>query len=472
MRLVLTLTVAALAAASAGCIASYKLGESDLDRYASLHGTADLGPPYRPSMGGRALPAKWIIRQRPGLVWSTISLVRAADRLKQGAAEIELSVSPAHAKSAADVLAQARLAIRDVDEIARSDRSVDRHRWAQGLAAALGRVEVIARQTSIRDTDEPDGRGDEPMGLAAGPMLALVTAYLNEQAAGSLLADLRPEDVDQVRTVLVQVVLRIGFAAAGRQLPEDLRDAVVAEMLAAEDLADLQESLAALLEERVEHASPDAAGGELAATVRTVLAYAPKALKALESFVRQWDRVEAIEVELHRAGDQTVVAVTVRVRPGKEVRLDDMVMFQPAIVFRGATRIVVRPSVPGTGETQIAFEPVDDGGAVEMRFEGFAYGIARMMVMPLASGALREVRVFARTSTQGEQVVNVAVLMEATGDKGDPRRLLHFQDVRHKRLVRGPFDIRNVEEGKEQIFNYLTPDRRYTFRRVQTPAAK
>ena len=199
-----------------------------------------------------------------------------------------------------------------------------------------------------------------------------------------------------------------------------------------------------------------------------MLAYAPKALMAMESLARQWNRMEALELEFHRKDGQLVIAATIRVRPGKEVRLDDMIMFQPAIVFRGDSRIVVQPKAPGTGETVVAFEPVGDG-AVEIRFEGLAYGLARLLVMPLVSGALREVRVFAKTRREGDQVINVVLLMEATGEKGDPRRLLHFQEVRHKRLVRGPFEIRSVVEGTEQVFNYLTPEKRYTFRRVKTP---
>ncbi len=472
MRPAAAMVTAVLALASVGCIASHKLAEGELDRYASLHAdTGDLGPYYRPSVGGRQLPGKWIVRRHSSLIWSAVSLVRAGDKLKAGAEEIELAVSDAHATALADALAQARLALQNLAEISGMDRPADRRRWAQGLAAALIRVETVARRVTVEETETPTGKGEEPLAMAAGPMLEFLAAYLHERSEGRLLSDLDPEDLDRVRALLVHTMLRLGFATAGRQLPEDLREIIQRRLRETEEPKEAAEPLAEMLLDRVAKAPPEKAGGGLSGAVRAVLAYAPKALMAMESLARQWDRMEAIEFEFHRKDGQPVIVATVRVQPDKEVRLDDMVMFQPAIVFSGASRIVVQPKAPGTGETVVAFEAVGDG-AVEIRFEGLAYGLARLLVMPLASGALREVRIFAKTRREGDQVINVAILMEAAGEKGDPRRLLHFQDVRHKRLVRGPFEIRSVVEGTEQVFNYLTPEKRYTFRRVKTPGDK
>ncbi len=472
MRCAAAMVTAALALANVGCIASHKLVEGELDRYASLHAdTGDLGPYYRPSVGGRQLPAKWIVRRHPSLIWSTVALVRAGDKLKAGAAEIDLAVSSAHASALADILAEARLALQDLAEVCQMDRPADRRRWARGLAAALVRVEAIARRATVEETETPTGEAEEPLGMAAGPILGILAAYLNERSEGGLLGDLAPEDLDRVRALLAHMMLRLGFAAAGRQLPEDVREIIQRRLCETEDPKEAAEPLAEILLDRVAKAPSDTAGGGLTGALRAVLAYAPKALMAMESLARQWNRMEALELEFHRKDGQPVIAVTIRVCQGKEVRLEDMVMFQPAIVFRGASRIVVQPKALGTGETVVAFEPVGDG-AVEIRFEGLAYGLARLLVMPLASGALREVRVFAKTRRQGDQVINVALLMEAGGEKGDPRRLLHFQDVRHKRLVRGPFEIRSVVEGTEQVFNYLTPEKRYTFRRVKTPGGE
>lgn len=470
MRLAAALVTAALGLAGAGCIASHNLAEGELARYASVHAdTADLGPYYRPSVGGRQLPGKWIVRRHSSLIWSTVSLVRAGEKLKAEPEEIELAVSPTHATALANVLADARLALEDLAEIGEMDRETDRERWAHGLAEALARVEVISRRVATEEPDTPAGKDEEPLAMAAGPMIEMVAAYLNERSEGHLLGDLAPADMDRVRALLVQTMLRLGFAAAGKQVPDGLRADVQGRLRDAANLKEAVEPLAEALQNHFAKAPPEGGGG-LSGALHTVLAYAPKALLAMETLARQWDRVEALEFEFHLKDEHPVVAITIRVQPGKEVRLDNLIMFQPAIVFRGASRIVVQPKLPGTGETVVAFEPVGDG-AVDLRFEGLAYGIARAFVMPLASGALREVRVFAKTRRQGDQIINVAILMEAEGEKGDPRRLLQFQDVRHKRLVRGPFEVQSAVEGTEQVFNYLTPDRRYTFRRVKTAAA-
>jgi hypothetical protein len=37
--------------------------------------------------------------------------------------------------------------------------------------------------------------------------------------------------------------------------------------------------------------------------------------------------------------------------------------------------------------------------------------------------------------------------------------------------VREPFEVRSETERLRQVFNYVTPDGRYTYRRVKTPDA-
>ena len=161
------------------------------------------------------------------------------------------------------------------------------------------------------------------------------------------------------------------------------------------------------------------------------------------------------------------MTVTVRVLPGKEIRLGDQIILQPAIVFRGASMLTVQSDVAGTGETVILFEPIGDG-AIEIRFEGILYGLVRLLAVPLANAKLREVRVQVAEGREGTEMVNVTMLMEATGREGDARRLLVFQDVRRKRLVRDAFATRTIAEKTEQVFTYFTPTRRYTYRRVKT----
>jgi len=95
--------------------------------------------------------------------------------------------------------------------------------------------------------------------------------------------------------------------------------------------------------------------------------------------------------------------------------------------------------------------------------------MVRALALPLASAALREIRVSAGTQ-EDQSLLSVLLLMEATGDKNDPRRLIAFQDVREKRLVREPFEVHSETQRLEQVFNYVTPQGRYTYRRVKTPS--
>jgi len=78
--------------------------------------------------------------------------------------------------------------------------------------------------------------------------------------------------------------------------------------------------------------------------------------------------------------------------------------------------------------------------------------------------------VTSRTAAWGRQSVHVAVLMETHRPVADRRRLLLVQDSRRKSLVRTPFAVQQRVETSQTVVNYLTPDRRYTYRRIkQTP---
>ncbi|MFO8011772.1 MAG: hypothetical protein R6X20_00560 [Phycisphaerae bacterium] len=476
----LLLTAACLACA--GCIGSEQLDPGDLDRWSALNADASaeaLGPRAALEVAGRRLPNRWVFRQHPSLVWSAISIVRARERLAEEAEEIEILISPDHARELADLMARGRESLQEMREVCEFDEEIDVPRWADGMAAALAGLEDVARTVAAGPAEA--ARGREPLGASAAPVLDMLVQYLNQRAGGMLLADVDPEDLHRVRVVLAQTVLQVGFAAAGRRPQEGLREAVVDAMQTAEPPDAAKAPLAEMLSRAVEQAPPASAGsGGLAGPVRAVLSYAPKALQAFEMLARQWDRMDHVAFEFHTQGEETVVAATLAVRDGQEVRLEDMIMFQPVLAFRGTSRVAVVPDLSPTGETVVAFQPVTapakDGkgdageaapGGVEMRFEGLVWGLAKLFALPLADGRLREVRVFVGEPGEADRIINVAVVMEATGGGEDPRRVLHFQDVRRRRRERGPFDIRTVTEREEQVFNYLTPEKRYTFTRTK-----
>ena len=369
------------------------------------------------------------------------------------------------------ILADARDAASDLAEIVRADSRADRRRWSEMMARVLQKVERITRLASIDEAHSRKDDAAEPLGLSAGPMLEMVALYLNERTGGTLLGDLEPGQLERLRAVLTQLALRVGFAAAGRTQPAGLLEEITRLMRDAEDPVAMIDPIRALLAQRLAKAPHAPPGEPLGGLVRRVLSWTPKALQALEALIRQWDRMERIELELLQGQTGRVLAATIKVRPGQEVRMADVMIFQPALVFRGTSRILVLPEAPVTKETVVLFDP-GANGAVELRFEGFIYSLVRLLAMPLASGSLREVRVSATSAKDAPHVTNVAVFMEARDAKKDPRRLLLFQDTRMKKARRTAFSVKDVLDSAEQVFNYLTPGATITtvvWRRLRLP---
>ncbi len=462
--------VVLLAAGAAGCLARRPLAEGELDGYWALHEVRfSDAPPAGLDLGGRLLPTQIVLRQEKSLIRSTISIVRAADRLKAGTPRIEIAVSPQYAAFAAQMIARARTSLADLKDVAQADPRTGAEGWARATARVLGGLEELVR-LSLIDDEARAAAADEPLGASALPLLELAIAYLDERSGGRLLEDLGPGEAGRLRDALAQVVLRVAFTSAGKQDSPDLREAVVGAMRAAPDPKTLAETLRGPLLAHLAQAPPARPGSGAHTAARAFFSMAPRLLEALETVVRQWDRMDSIAFEF-RQGEGAVAAVTLRVAPGREVRIADLFFFQPAIVLKGGTRILVSPRSAGTDEVVIAFEPLEDGAA-EVRFEGPGYALVRLLALPLADAALREVRVATSADPGGRSLVSVELLMAAGGDREDPRRILAFQDVRQGRLVRDAFQVRTVTDRLEQIFNYVTPQGRYTYRRVKSPAER
>ncbi len=468
MRRPAYLALAILLAAAGGCIPSYPVAEAELGRYWMIDPAPPPAPESRPASAVKsAYPTRWHIRQQKSVIWSTVSLVRAADRFREGADEIDFAVSPVHTRMLVDLLGEARKTLEGLKEITGPAGPPNREMWAEKLAWALAHVEPIARLASPAGADRGEGANAGAAGVAVEPLLQMLSGYFGGSADGNLLAGLDPTEAGALREVLVQTILRLGFAVAGKQEREDLRATVVEAMQKTRNPAELEPKIREILLVALDEAAPAPSTERLSRISNAVLTWAPKALGALEAALKQWDRVESVTVDFTPGPDAPAVTVTVRVLPGKEIRLGDQIILQPAIVFRGASMLTVQSDVAGTGETVILFEPIGDG-AIEIRFEGILYGLVRLLAVPLANAKLREVRVQVAEGREGTEMVNVTMLMEATGREGDARRLLVFQDVRRKRLVRDAFATRTIAEKTEQVFTYFTPTRRYTYRRVKT----
>lgn len=427
--------LAVLMVSVGGCLARHPVAEGELDGYWSLHEVrVSEAAPKGFALGSRLLPTEVVLRQEPSLIRSTISLVRAGERLKAGTPRMVIGISPHYAAIAADMLGKARKSVADLKEIVRPDSEANAERWAETAARAPGGIEEMVRLSPAEDAGGEEEGEEDLLGISATPLLELAIGYLNEQSGGALLADMGPDETTRLRETIVQVFLRMAMKAAGKQDSRELRETVVRSMRSAGDPKTLAETLREPLLRALEEAPPARSGSGTQQTVRAFFSLAPRMLEALETVVRQWDRVESLTLDF-RQGDGPLVAATLRVVPGQELRVAGLFMFQPTIVLRGGTRVVIMPKSSETEEVVIAFEPLEDGAA-EVRFEGAGYALVRLLALPLADAALREIRVATAGHQQGRSLVSVELLMAATGDGKDPRRVIAFQDVREKRLVR------------------------------------
>jgi len=446
----------------AGCIEHHPVTPEVMDRHWTLHADPAAGAPLaQPKLSGETLPARWILRRETSLLRSTISIVQALDRLEAGAESIEVGISDEHAEVLAGMLADVHAAVEDLRAMAERSAAGDYGQWAPSLAAVLVQLEGVARLAEGGAAGTT--ASSEPVGLSARPLLEMLATYLNERTGGALLGDLEAEDVHRMRQVLTHLVLRAGFALAGRELPAGLPAEVLERLAAAEDPDQVQGALAERLSAVAEGAAPAPPGDALASGLRTVLTAAAKGTRVLEGFVRQWDRVERVEAALHERHGQTVLAGTLAVRPGREVRVLGVVPFQPVVAFRGTSRIAVLPADPRTGEVVVSFGPgAERDGGVELRFEGIVYALARLLVLPIEDARLREVRVLPAMRTVGTGLLHVAVFLEARRG-ADRRRLLVYKEVRSGRLVRGPLSVAARARTTARTFSYVTPAKRYTY---------
>jgi hypothetical protein len=447
----------------AGCIASHDVSHEEIDQWWALTDTeqrlvlpADNATPEDREL---SVPRHWNIRHSDRVIGATVSLVRAMDAIDAGADRVEFALAKEHIEPLLKMLSDVRATMRDMNEMLGVSGEVDQAAWAGALAEALVTVEAVARQTSGEATG-----GEAGVGLAGRPMLDLLTSLIDTQSGQDLLAELDTGDVGRLRQSLVQIIVRMGFDIAGRQSTPEMATRAATTLRDADDLNAAQADLTEWLAEQLGGAAPAASSNREA--VKAVLTYGPKGIMMFESFLSQWSRIRSMTVELASTTDGSQAAVlTVRVKAGQEIRIDHIMTGVPAIVLRGSSRVSVLPSGTPTGDAVVSFDPVADG-AVELRFEGLLYGLVRLFAFPLDSGPLREIRLARHSRSRGDQLINIAVLMESSRDTDDPRRMLSVQDVRRKRVVRDVIETRTVVERSETVVNYITPAKRYTYQRM------
>jgi hypothetical protein len=419
--------------------------------------------------GAGGLPRRWVLVQESDPQRAQQSVDQAMAAFRAGADEVTLRVTPAMAESLGKTLGRVGAAIGEVEAVVEQAGADRPARWALALARAMATVESIYRQARLAEAGGAGAATAPAVGQdqATATLMGLVAKYLDSETGSEMLAELSPRELQQVRELLLQLVLRVGFELAGRQLPPDV-PGVVGEHLAAQ--ADPQravDGLAQLLTDRLAAAPPSAVAVERRRLVLDALRHAPRAIQVVQAVVAQWPKVQCVGVEIVPAPAGATVVADIRIMPGQELRLEKIETGVPVIAFRGWSRVVVMPGEPAGVDRVVTFDPQGEGGAVELRFEGIVYSLVRLLAFPLASGALREVRVSSAGEARGPQFLQVAMLME-TADKPDPRRMLLVQNTSRKDLHRDAFSISEVTLHSHTAMSYITPQRIYTYERSTT----
>ncbi len=461
-----TIIILALAlATTAGCVPSYGVAKGEFDRYWQLTDMSSGAKPATPKAGeGFRMPVLCIIHYDDDETIASDSLRRAMVEMREGADELEFSISSSQTAGVVELLRDIRLAMQQVEDMLKTSGRASRNQWAGVLASALVKAEIISRPFTAEPNSPATARPGDVFGAAAGPTLQMLGTYLNEQAKGGLFGGLTPTERRRLHDALAEMIVQAGFEVAGKDATRQFRREVVAMVRNSKAPATLQQDLTVLLTDRITTAPP-AHGNSKQQLVLNILKWGPKALGLMESLLGQWDQMEGITVELLERHGRTAVAVTLAVKPGKQVRIADIITGMPAVVIDGKVRLVAQTDATGAGETVISFESGKDGGAVGLRYEGFIFDLARLLAAPLADGPLREVRISSSSPPHGRQLFNIALLSEAAADKADPRRMIVVQDTSLKSLVREAFEVRAVTKDSESVFNYITPQRRYTYMR-------
>lgn len=456
--------ILALALAAGGCIPSREVTREEISRAWYLE--SDPWPKASPmplNMGEKQLPSRWVFQYDKSLIWATVKTVRAIDALEAGSAgdEVVFAIAPEHAKLVADELAKFRHSVESLREIAEAAGKNDPDAWAGGLADALVEVEKIAR---VAATDGGASGSGDPVAWTTGPIVQMIAGFLNDESNGRLLAEMGHPEKGTLRTVLAQVVLRLGFAIANKEVAPSVAEDVVEAMSGTDDPARLNGTLRAMLVEALPNSAPAAANDEIARMISRALKFTPPALRVIEAFVRQWDKMESLAIEFRRLGEERVVAMTLRVKPGRFASIAGLYPMQPELRFHHGCRATVLPKQSSTNETTVLLEPLDDGAA-EVRFHGLGWGLVRLLAIPIDDAAVRGVRVWSGQTNPGYEATTVTLLMEATGSAGDRRRMIVFHDVRETQAIRQSPDLARQTVRKRLSFSYLTPHRIYEYQR-------
>ncbi|RPI64090.1 MAG: hypothetical protein EHM48_01435 [Planctomycetaceae bacterium] len=433
----------------AGCAKQMPSTPTEMDRYWYLQPSQwEESKPPQMQAGGTKFPTRFVLRHP------------SSPAATQAVCELSIPLSDGRAKELSATMNQAAKAVRRLRDMERSHTRATSVHWAKMTADVLAAAEDMLRMSQAKVNQSPATQpaGCKPSAVRRG------AEYAGRHFNGVIPNNMSPEDVNRLRKIAAIIVVDVSFASVGYQPPPELPDQVAAIMADAGGSSDMPARLEAALSHALATAHPTPSRDQqIRGLVDTALGGMAMLFTVLGDFLSQWDAVDSLAMELRLAESQPIIAITVDVKPGRELKLAELSVFQPTVTFRGKSRLLFQPGAASPTDVALLFESL--GGDVHVGFDGIIYGLAKLFVMPLESGTLQELRISAMSDGMGQVTTDVAILMHADGDKQDARRILAVRYQHQTRLERGEFQIDIKDTQKNVRIIYVTPKRIYTMQR-------
>lgn len=413
------------------------------------------------------LPERMIIISE-GSTWASVNnLLSAGERLRQGEQDdLRLLVTPEMAAEAAEVLQQLSEAIQSWSEdVAAYAGDAGREKWAEDAAKVFAVIYRVDYGSEAADPRPYANRRLTHLSQGA-PLARSVLEYIGRQSSGgSLFEDGRLLGAERRRQLVIQFGLAGVFQAADLRIPrgalEELSEIMEQGPLSAVVVQGMLKRKLLELRRRAESDERPIHRNELTGYLDIM----PPVLNNLARLLEQWDKFYLVVFEVAEIDGRMIGSLVADVRPGYEVRIDQLHSLAPALTGKGRFRLNFWQEGGGGGsddeareadESRIIVQAINErGGQAAVRFEQWFYDLAGLFAFPLDDWSLHSVEVVTRQPEPHLKLTDVTVLMNLVHyEPGeDSRRAIRVSQAR--RLV--------VESKGERVDRFAETSREIEF---------
>ncbi len=463
-RVALTLLLPALIilTAATGCMDSRATRPGEFD--AAFHVRPDKWRQVNLATRGEGaeMPQRVIIIREES-TWASISnLTSAREQIAERPADgLRLLITPEMAADAADDMRQLAEAIgRWSTQVETYVQPSGRKKWAEDASKVFAIIYRVDHGVEAADP-RPYARATQQHLSQGAPLARSVMEYVAAQSApGRMFKDGRLLYNEERRRLVVKFAMAGVFQAADLRIPDGAVEEVMAIMeqgpMSAVIVQGMIEQKMLELRQRAERDERPIRRDELTVYLDVM----PRMLQNMARLLDQWDKFYLVVMEMAEVDGQTVGSLVVDVRPGYEVRIDELHDLAPVLTAKGRFRLTFWQEEPAgqaeAEESVIHVQCVSErGGQAAIRFEKWFYGLAGLLAFPLDDWALHSVDLVTRKTAPHAKVTTVTVLMNlvdyAPGE--DTRRILRV--TQERRL--------NVETQGEQVDRFADVERTIEF---------